>query len=292
MRVTRSLHPSPAMSTNTLPLRAWLCALLVGLLATGLRAAEPVINVNFGPGVKVGQAAAGSATNDFWNSYYPTNSMGQLFDPSSAVPLFSADYTNAGVGILVWNVSTNGTNNLGDAMFDSWLAADGTNLYVTLTNVPYGCYDIYVYGHGDSNELNSTVMLLAAWGDYGTNSTTNTSDWSTNVWVEGAQYVVFRDVMIPKGQNVAITVGTNSAGLAILNGLQLVGKTVPENQDTDGDGLTDRQELAYGSNPFAADTRGDGINDYTRWKQGRSPTAGSVADTGSLVNLQVFTLLR
>lgn len=250
------------------------------------------INVNFGAGTKVGFAATGAGTNDYWNGYYPTNGVGGLFDPGSLVPLYSADGTNTVAGMLAFNVALAGTNNVGDTMFDSWLAASGTNLYVTLTNIPYGSYDIYVYGHGDSNELNSIVQLSAAWGNYGTNSTTNSVDWNTNAWSEGAQYVVFRDVMIPKGQNVQLTVGTNSAGLAILNGFQMVSKDVDAMQDTDGDGLTDRLELAYGSNPFNADTRGDGLNDYDRWRQGRSPTAGSVADTGNLVNLQVYTLLR
>lgn len=274
-------------------LRLWLalCALFVGLLVSA-PAQTNYINVNVGEGTKVGLAATGAATNDFWNSFYPTNGMGQLFDPSVVVPLFSADYTNAGVGMLMVNVALAGTNTTGDTMFDSWLAASGTNLYVTLTNVPYGAYDIYVYGHGDSNELNSAITLQAAWADYGTTNTTDSADWNTNAWAEGAQYVVFRDVMIPKGQNVQISVGTNTAGLAILNGFQLVSKTLAPMQDTDGDGLTDAQELAYGSNPFAADTRGDGLSDYVRWIQGRSPTAGSVADTNHQINLQVFTVLR
>lgn len=271
--------------------RAWLAACLLALGCLASASAQTFINVNVGQGTKVGTAAAGTGTNEFWNAYYPTNG-GGLFDPSQLIPLYSADSTNTAAAMFMWNVAMNGTNATGDTMFDSWLAASGTNLYVTLTNLPFGSYDVYVYGHGDSNELNSIVSLAAAWSNYGTNSTTNTALWSTNVWTEGAQYVVFRDVMVPKGQNVQITVGTNSAGLAILNGIQLVEKTVPENQDSDGDGLTDRQELAYGSNPFNADTRGDGINDYTRWIQGRSPTAGSVADTGNVVNLQVFTLLR
>lgn len=271
-------------------LRPWLACWLAVLAS--LASAQTVINVNFGAGTKVGLAAAGVTTNDFWNVYNPTNSDGSLFDPGILVPLYSADGTNTVAGMSVWNVVTNGANATGDAMFDSWLSASGTNLYVTLTNLPYGSYDLYVYGHGNSNELLSTVNVLAAWGNYGTNSTTNSSDWNTNVWAEGAQYVVFRDVMLPKGQNLQITVSTNSAGLAILNGFQLVSKTVNPMQDTDGDGLTDLQELAYGSNPYAADTRGDGINDYIRWIQGRSPTAGSVSDSGNLVNLQVYTVLK
>ena len=90
--------------------RAWwaACVLAVSLLANA--SAQTLINVNVGPGMKVGQAAAGSGTNDFWNSFYPTNAMGQLFDPSLLVPLFSADYTNAGAGMLMVNTALSGTN--------------------------------------------------------------------------------------------------------------------------------------------------------------------------------------
>ena len=253
---------------------------------------QSLLNLKLGPGYKTGPAAIGIATNDFWNHYHPTNNDGTLFNDGVLVPLYSSDGTNLAAGMLVWNVAQAGTNTVGDAMFDYWLAANGTNLSVILTNVPYGSYDIYVYGHGHSNELNSTINLMAAWADYGTYSTTNTSAWSTNLWTEGAQFVVFRDVMVPLGHNLEITVSTNTAGLAILNGLQLVGKEVPENQDTDGDGLTDRQELAWGSNPFSADTAGDGIGDYVRWLQGRSPTAPAVADTSGVINLQVFSVLK
>jgi hypothetical protein len=272
-------------------LRLWLAA---GLLALTLAAsaAEPLINVNLGPGNKAGLAAAGAATNDFWNSYHPTNGMGQLFDPGSLVPLYAADFTNAAAGMLVFNVATNGANAVGDAMFDSWLAASGTNLYVTLTNLPYGAYDIYVYGHGDANELNSIVQLSAGWTDYGTTNTTTTGAWNTNDWVEGAQYVVFRDVLVPSGQNVQLTVGTNSAGLAVLNGFQLVGKTLSPTQDSDGDGLTDADELQRGTNPFSTDTDGDGVPDNIEVLQGRNPLKGAVADTSNQVNLQVYTLLK
>lgn len=46
---------------------------------------------------------------------------------------------------------------------------------------------------------------------------------------------------------------------SLLNGLQLVSKEVPENQDSDGDGVTDREELRRGTNPFVADSNGNGL---------------------------------
>jgi hypothetical protein len=136
------------------------------------------------------------------------------------------------------------------------------------------------------------VQLSAGWTDYGTTNTTTTGAWNTNDWVEGAQYVVFRDVLVPSGQNVQLTVGTNSAGLAVLNGFQLVGKTLSPTQDSDGDGLTDADELQRGTNPFSTDTDGDGVPDNIEVLQGRNPLKGAVADTSNQVNLQVYTLLK
>ena len=274
-------------------LRRWLivCALCFALVASA--PAQTLINVNVGAGEKIGVAAAGTGTNDYWNAYNPTNYDGSLFDPGALVPLYSADGTNTVAGLMLFNVYTNGANATGDTMFDSWLAASGTNLFVTLTNLPYGAYDIYVYGHGDSNELNSVINLAAAWSDFGTTNTTTSGDWNTNVWAEGAQYVLFRDVLIPMGQNMQITVGTNSAGLAILNGFQLVGKALDPMQDTDGDGLTDVDELQRGTNPYSADTDGDGVSDYNEVVQGRNPlVAGATLDTAGLVGLEVFTRLE
>ncbi len=266
-------------------LRGWLavCAVVLGLIGSA-SAQTNYINVNLGDGTKIGLAATGSDTNDFWNSYYPTDGMGGFFDPSFLVPLLAANGTYTSAGMLMFNVSLAGTNNVGDVMFDSWLAANGTNLYVTLTNIPYGSYDIYVYGHGDSNDLNSTINLQAAWSNYGTKSTTNSVDWNTNTWSEGAQYVVFRDVMIPSGQNVQITVGTNSGGLAILNGFQLVSRTVDPMQDTDGDGLTDAYELEHGTNPLQADTDGDGLPDGWEVLFGFDPLTAS---TQTFINVNL-----
>lgn len=51
-------------------------------------------------------------------------------------------------------------------------------------------------------------------------------------------------------------------------------ETLPSsNIDTDGDGLTDAQELALGTNPNNSDTDGDGISDFDESQLGTNPTS-------------------
>ncbi|HEM3572105.1 TPA: calcium-binding protein [Streptococcus suis] len=47
-------------------------------------------------------------------------------------------------------------------------------------------------------------------------------------------------------------------------------KTIYE-MDSDQDGLTDAQELALGTNPYAIDTDGDGQADLEELQSGHSP---------------------
>ena len=271
--------------------RLMLVSLVLLLVDTVGAATLTNLNLKLGEGIKIGLAATGTTTNDFWNHYNPTNNDGTLFDNGVLVPLFSADGTNLAAGMLVYGVQTNGTNATGDVMLDSWLGASGTNLTVMLTNVPYGYYDVYLYGHGDADELNGIYELIAGWNPYGSQSTTNTSAWNTNVWTEGAQFVVFRDVALPAGQALLVQVSTNALGFALLSGIQLVGKEIPAG-DYDGDGLSNAEELQAGTNPFNADTDGDGVSDWLELRLGRNPLKGAVADTTGIVSLQVFTPQR
>src|SRR5206468_1863912 len=62
--------------------------------------------------------------------------------------------------------------------------------------------------------------------DYGTKATTTTSGWTSPVWEEGQQYVVFRDVAVANaGGTVTVTVFPGVYGQAFISGMQLVEKS-------------------------------------------------------------------
>ncbi len=55
----------------------------------------------------------------------------------------------------------------------------------------------------------------------------------------------------------------------------------PNNADTDGDGIPDGYELGYGTNPLLADTDGDGYSDFEELQMGSDPlNASSVPGSG------------
>lgn len=59
--------------------------------------------------------------------------------------------------------------------------------------------------------------------------------------------------------------------------------TNPLVDDTDGDGLTDGQEKTLGTNPLVADTDGDGINDGDEVTNGTDPLVADQPNEDSLV---------
>jgi alpha-tubulin suppressor-like RCC1 family protein/chitodextrinase len=58
--------------------------------------------------------------------------------------------------------------------------------------------------------------------------------------------------------------------------------------DSDGDGLSDAQEDALGTDKFNPDTDGDGVNDYVEYRLGRNPLKGVLPGGGATLNLIVI----
>jgi hypothetical protein len=64
--------------------------------------------------------------------------------------------------------------------------------------------------------------------------------------------------------------------------------TDPANPDTDGDGLTDGQEVEIGTNPLLVDMDGDGVSDAVEYAVGSDPQVASVT-TGPTPDLTAVT---
>jgi uncharacterized repeat protein (TIGR02543 family) len=185
-----------------------------------------LLNVNFGGTNKTGQAAFGLGASDYWNSYnQPASPNGFLTN------LLYASGSNSAVGMNVTNapgyfsITSGGATN--DAMYRTYVYAFGANLTVVLTNLPPGTNDFYLYGHGDSDSQNGIFQVTSGTNTYGPSQTATNSSWNSINWLENAQYVVFRNVVVASNQAVRITVLQDSAGYAIINGMQILAPLPP-----------------------------------------------------------------
>ena len=183
-----------------------------------------MLDIKFGLGIgtdtnKVGFAATGLTTNDYWNvciSYEQTY--------VTLANLHWADTSSSGVNLTVLNAPGAWYNTTGDGMYDSFIYPfNGGNVTATLNNVPAGSYDFYLYGHSANAWENSKFQITIG---------TNTTVWkqtqdstlaatSTN-WAEGVQYVVFRNEAVSGSQSVVITCAPGDGGSAVINGLQMI----------------------------------------------------------------------
>jgi hypothetical protein len=163
---------------------------------------------------KTGFAATGVSLNDFWNT--------EDVDTTSDLPnLKFTDGTASGAGLTEGNVYSVGSNGSSDPMYGVYAYA-GDNIILTVTNLPPGLYDFYLYGHGSIFEL--TVGSQS----YGCEATTNGSGWLYSEWQEGNQYVEFADVSVDPGQPITIIVEPGAGhfvlygpGAAEISGLQM-----------------------------------------------------------------------
>src|SRR5438034_5125210 len=114
-------------------------------------------------------------------------------------------------------------------MYDVYLYPfGGGNITATVRQLPGGGYDVYRYGHGGPgvDTQNSVFQVVSGNNNYGTKATTTNSDWTSAVWQEGRQYVVFRDVgVVNGGDALTVTVLPGASGYAIISGMQIVQKS-------------------------------------------------------------------
>src|SRR5205085_10138847 len=162
------------------------------------------IDVDFGGGSttsKTGFAATGVATNDFWNFYTRDDGHGGWLVNGSLPNLKLVDGSITAAGLTVNNGPGAWGNGSSDPMYAGYIYPLGPgNLTATVTNLPAGSYDFYVYSH-DGN-----YTLSVDGTSYGTQTSRESPVVSPPVWQEGKQYALFHSVAVGAGQTVAITV--------------------------------------------------------------------------------------
>lgn len=165
---------------------------------------------------KVGPAYIG-LPGDLWNNYaMPWLYIGTLSD------LTLADSTPSTVDLTVYNAPGQWGNGHSDPMFNGYVYPwDGGNITLRLS-LPTGRYDLYLYGHGPIDSSSSTFQVTSGSNSYGVQSTTTGPGWISETWQVGQQFVVFGDVQVTQpGHGVTVTVFPDSAGYAIISGLQV-----------------------------------------------------------------------
>src|SRR6185369_13957537 len=211
--------------------------LRIGVVLVQLSFFDPILraqllNVDFGSGTispKVGLAATGQSTNDFWNLYTRDDGSGGYRTFGTVTNLKWADGTVSAVGLTVTNAPGAWENGAADPMYNVYIyPINAGSIVVAVTNLPAGNYDFLLYGHGGPgvDTANSVFRLVSGSNDYGTKATTTNSGWNSPVWQEGQQYVVFRDIgIIDSGGSVTITVLPGAYGQAFFSGMQVVRKS-------------------------------------------------------------------
>jgi hypothetical protein len=177
---------------------------------------------------ETGYAATGLTANDFWNTC--TAMPASSYQWSGALPnLKFVDGTASGAGLTIPYVEGAYGDAASDPMLASYLFAEDGNFTVTVTNLIAGAYDIYLYGHGNEDNQNSSFQVVVGSESYGPETTTNGPGWLSSVWQEGVQYVEFTNVNVPDGQTVTITVEPGGGRYAVLSGLQMRTFILPTN---------------------------------------------------------------
>ena len=164
---------------------------------------------------ETGFAATGVGPNDFWNTY--------TLGSESLTDLRFVDGTASAAGLKVSNDQESGGNGFSDSMYNVYLSTHraGGNMTVTISNLPAGRYQFYLYGHGGADSENGAYQLTVGSLDFGTESTRSGIGWFASAWQEGVQYVEFSDVNDGSGQTIFITALSDDAGYAVISGLQI-----------------------------------------------------------------------
>ena len=289
--VKRMGHMKTSFRISRLPLMRLLAAMVMVILAFSFsiqssKASIPyLLDVDFGgadsDNTKSGFAAVGQNTNDFWNFYNRSDSNGTWFVDAALTNLKRADGTSTAVGLIVSNAPGAWLNGSTDPMYNTYIYPFDGLATVTVTNLPSGQYDLYVYSQ-DGNYQVSVDGVSA-----GTKTTLDGPLSNPPVWQEGRQYARFVNLSVTNGQAVTLTVQPGVHGYAIISGLQIAGS---------GDGSSNApaivsqpasQTVFVGADVnFSVSAAGTGPLSY-QWRRNGTDLDGATDSALSLTSVQL-----
>jgi hypothetical protein len=212
---------------TTLPVKVLIATLMLTQSAWA-----DLWNVDFGadvrgggpPPMKIGFAATGISASDFWNFYTADNPDGSYKVNGFLSNLKKAGGVTTGVGITVNNGDGDFSYASTDPMLHEYIysLSGGTlQTIVTVTNLPAGNYNFYLYG------ADSHFNLKVGGTDYGEKISYDNPLINPPPWVDGHQYVRYANVSVGASQSVEITPGTGTDYFqGIIGGMQI--ESVPE----------------------------------------------------------------
>ncbi|MEK7780407.1 MAG: immunoglobulin domain-containing protein, partial [Verrucomicrobiota bacterium] len=164
-----------------------------------------------------GPAAIGQGSNDFWSGYAGAGG----FHTDGTLALFTlANGELSPVGLRLPNAPGGWGNGSSDPMYASYVypttSPSATTMTVSVTNLPVGEYDFYLYAY------DGKFQLTAGGVDYGQKISRDAPLVNPPVWTEGRQYVAFRNVAVTNlTQPVGVTVFAGVDGYAVISGIQI-----------------------------------------------------------------------
>jgi len=169
-----------------------------------------------GPSPERGFAAIGQSTNDFWNFYTRDDPFGHWLTFGVLPNLSQVDGTPTQAGLTVANAPGDWGNGSSDGMYNTYIYPfDGSNVTITVTNLPAGNYDVLPYSYDGNFELSVGGM------SYGVQHSFDTPVTNPPVWTAGQQYVRYSSVPVGAGQTLSLIVRPGVFGYATISGLQI-----------------------------------------------------------------------
>ncbi|MBX3731573.1 MAG: hypothetical protein KF791_03155 [Verrucomicrobiae bacterium] len=188
--------------------------------------AGELINVNFGVNDtpnRTGPAAFGLSTEDHWNLYSRDDGSGGYLERGVIAGLKNSLGMVTDAGLVVSNAPGAWGNGVEDPMYGVFLHPLGTDrvVSVTVTNLPPGTYQIYCFGHGDTDSLNTEFEIFAGSQSLGSLRTTTGAAWRSTEWNHGDQYVHFENVVLGPREPLVILAHPGSGQFGVINGIQI-----------------------------------------------------------------------